>query len=319
MNGGAPALPLRAVRVSPVLVDDLAVVRALVGGRAAGGRADGDTPADTPPPDAAVLRWTRAWLVAWQAALAARGVIGTADAWTVALPRSDWPTLRGDPDRRRQAAAVELLARTRLAEWDAAGALRLVERAFVSHRAGLEVDWPAAYRACRAEPASLLTLRAVVDCLPALDDPGPITLRELAARTDYGEKQVRIALHRLVEARVLATREAAGQPTQYRLTDLYLGRGTPPPVGPALVPRRSPDPPAGAPDRAAMAPAPAPAAVGTPDARSAESPVAPSRATPAFRLSLNGATVALAAGLTASVELDPDGVPHLHVGAAPRP
>jgi hypothetical protein len=288
VNGGAPATPLRAVRVTPVLVDDLAPTRAV------------GHPA---PPEPEALRWTRAWMVAWQAALHARGVIGATDAATVALPRADWPTLRGDPDRRRQAQAVHALVASGLAHLDANGALRLGDRAFVAHRAGLELDWPAALRACRAEPASLLTLRAVVDGLAALDDPGPITLRELAGRTGYGEKQVRIALHRLVEAGVLATREAPGQPTRYRVTDPLLGRRTARPSPPAaqLVTRPGPDsaPPPAAPPAAAH-------------------PATTARPAPAFRLTLNGATVALAAGLTAHVELDADGVPHLHVTAPPR-
>jgi predicted transcriptional regulator len=225
-------------------------------------------------------------------------VIGTVDPWTVALAPADWPVLRGDPERRRQHAAADLLVRLGLAERRPDRALALTARAFVPHRAGLEVDWSAAFQECRGEPAALLTLRAVVDGLTALDDPAPITLRELAPRTGYGEKQVRTALHRLVAAGVLETREAPGQPTRYRVTDALLGRGAHAATvqaGPRLV---------------------TPAAAGA-----APEPVVPARPTssaPALRLSLNGSTVTLAAGLIASVDLDSDGVPHLHVSVQPR-
>lgn len=290
MNAGAPTIALRPVRVSPVLVDDLALTRAL---RTAPAPAEGGAAHE---PDAE--RWTRAWLVGWQAALHTRGVIGSVEPWTLALAPADWPALRGDPDRRRQTAAVALLARVGLAVVRGDGSATLAERAFVSHRAGLEVDWGAAFTSCRGEPAALLTLRAVVDGLPAVDDPSPLTLRELAARTGYGEKQVRTALHRLVAAQILETREAPGQPTRYRVTDLLLGRSgstaLSAPRGPQRVPADTP---------AVHAPA------GAPPPSAAAAP----RSAPAFRVSLNGATIALAAGLTANVELDADGVPHLHI------
>lgn len=291
MNAGAPAVALRAVRVSPVLVDDMELPRSL--GRPNRGTADGGSP------DPETVRWARAWMVAWQAVLYDRGVIGAAAPWTVAIAPAEWPALRGDPDRVRQRAAATLLLQVGLAELQANGDLAMGERAFAPHRAGLELNWGAAFRECRGEPAALLTLRAVVDGLRALDDPAPITLRELAPRTGYGEKQVRTALHRLVTAGVLATREAPGQPTRYRVTDALLGRGAPAagvPTGPQVVAHSASDAIA-----ATLASRAAPAGV--------------SKQSPAFRLSLNGATVTLAAGLTANIELDVDGVPHLHISA----
>ncbi|GJG89486.1 hypothetical protein tb265_46670 [Gemmatimonadetes bacterium T265] len=283
MNGGPPAVALRAVRVAPVLVDDLALTRAV----------DGSAWAANGSPDPEIVRWARAWTIGWQSVLHARGIVGAADPWTVALSPADWPELRGDPDRHRLDAAVALLKQVGLADSRGDGAVTLGPRAFVPHRAGLELDWGAAFRACRGEPAALLTLRAVVDGLAALDDPAPLTLRELASRSGYGEKQVRTALQRLIAAGVLATRESPGQPTRYRITDALLGRGGPAPAAPV------------GPQRLSEAPAPA-------------SPPAPSHQTaPAFRLSLNGATVAIAAGMTASVELDADGVPHVHLTAPP--
>lgn len=310
MNGGAPAGALRAVRLNPVLVDDRALVREL--GRLHPVVGSGS---DVDASDPEIVRWTRAWLVAWQGALCARSAIGRVDAWSVSIPRDEWPTLKGDPDHRRRDAAVALLVHAGLAsaarpEHTRRGesqlapdasvaigleAITLTERAFIEHRAGLELDWSAAYRACRAEPAALLTLRAVVDCVQVLDDPTPITLRELAARTDYGEKQVRVALRRLVEAEILATRNAPGQPTRYRVTDRMLGRVNDSSVGSTRPMALDTSPPA---------------VRRTPDAPSA----APRQSgAPAFRLTLNGATLTLPAGLTADVEVDADGVPHLRI------
>lgn len=321
MNAGTPAVALRALRLTPVLVDDHALVREL--GRSDPVRGAGS---DLDAPEAELVRWTRAWLVAWQAELYARSVIGRVHAWDVSIPRDEWPRLKGDPDHRRRDAAVALLVRTGLAGAappdhtrharaqlapDASArvapdTLVLTERAFVEHRAGLEIDWSAAYRACRAEPATLLTLRAVVDCLPVLDDPGPVTLRELALRTDYGEKQLRLALRRLVEANVLATHDAPGQPTRYRVTDRLLGRTN--------------EPPAGRPSPVVLDNSP-PAIRRAPDTRAAAPPQpgAPASGAPAFRLTLNGATLTLPPGLTADVEIDDDGVPHLRIRTAPRP
>lgn len=316
MNGGAPAVALRAVRLTPVLVDDRALGREL--GRL---RAVSDSMRDLELRDPEIVRWTRAWLVAWQGALHARSAIGRVHAWTVVIPRDEWPRLKGDPDHRRRDAAIALLIRTGLATAaysDPLGrgpsscttdsgsrgrfdTITLSERAFVEHRAGLEVDWAAACAACRSEPAALLILRAVVDCVPALDDPGPITLRELALRTDYGEKQVRSALRRLVEAEILTTRDAPGQPTRYRVTDRMLGR-----VG----------------ESSAVMPSPVALDVAAPSRRQtpdASAPLERQSSDPAFRLTLNGATLTLPAGLTAAVEFDADGVPHLRIGRSTGP
>jgi hypothetical protein len=115
-----------------------------------------------------------------------------------------------------------------------------------------------------------------------------LSLRELAARTGYGEKQVRVALRRLVEARALVATEAPGQPARYRLGDAALGRGAP-------------------------LPSPVSAAVAAPAGPGTVAPAPTAGSAPALRLTLGGVTVSLAAGLTAHVAYDADGVPHLTV------
>ena len=102
MNGGAPTTPasaLRALRLDPVLVDDLALDARL-----------GQDPGH-PPVDPEIVRWARAWLVVWQGVLHAAGVIGTAPPWSVAVPLADVPSLKGDPAGTRRAEAIALLER----------------------------------------------------------------------------------------------------------------------------------------------------------------------------------------------------------------
>ena len=77
------------------------------------------------------------------------------------------------------------------------------------------------------------------------------TLGELADRTAYAPKQVRIALRRLVEVGVLRTSEAAGMATQYCFGPVAIpGPGVPPVVVPSLA---SP-PPAVVPQQPPVAP-----------------------------------------------------------------
>jgi hypothetical protein len=174
---------------------------------------------------ASLVRWTRAWLVLWQGALHAAGVIGAEAPWTVPVALAAVPTLKGDPDGRRREAAVALLERAGLLACRDDGASgTLAAPLFVAHRAGLEVDWGWACGAAAREPAALLVLRALSELVAPLDAAAPVSLRELAARTGYGEKQVRVALRRLVEAHALVATEAPGQPARYRLSDAALGR-----------------------------------------------------------------------------------------------
>src|SRR5438067_6010643 len=152
MNGGGPlALPLRALRHEPVLVDDRSAAGRLAS--AAIGLPPADLPLDVPE----LVRWTRAWLVACQAVLHERGVIGSVPPWTVPVPSTDLPTLKGDPEGRRHAAALALAERAGLLSRALDGrAVTLAERLFVPHRAGLELAWTAICRAVRFEPAPLL-------------------------------------------------------------------------------------------------------------------------------------------------------------------
>jgi hypothetical protein len=290
VNGGVPATPpagLRALRLDPVLVDDLALDARLA---AAGSSADAAADPET-------VRWARAWLVVWQGVLHAAGVIGTIPPSAATTRLADVPGLKGDPAGVRRSQAIALLERLALlTPVDGGAAARLDDALFTPHRAGLEVDWGAAARACRHEPAPLLVLRALVEVVVPPDAPTPVSLRELAGRTGYAEKQVRVALRRLADAGVVAATETAGQATRYRLTSATLGR----PVAAA-----APAPPVAPPLSMVGPPASAPAP--TPAAAASASP-APA---PAVRLTLNGVTLGIAAGLAADVTLDADGLPHV--------
>lgn len=291
MNGGGPlAAPLRALRHVPVVVDDVGLVPRLATAAASAPAVDGLT-LDV----GELVRWTRAWMVACQGVLHERGVIGTLPPWTVPLPVADLPTLKGDPEHRRRDAALALLDRAGAVTRAVDGrAVTLAESAFVEHRAGLEVEWAAVSRAARFEPAALLVARALADLVVPPAEPAPVTLGELAQRTGYAPKQVRVALRRLTDAGVLRTSESAGMATQYCF-------------GTVAVP--GPSSAIGQPVRQAVPAGPAVPEVSAP-------PVAPpalpgtGRAV-ALRLTLNGVTLSLGAGLAPHVELGPDGVPHV--------
>jgi hypothetical protein len=293
VNGGPPlAAPLRALRFAPVLVDDVGPIAQLAATAAL------LSPADLPLDAAELVRWTRAWLVAFQGALHDAGAIGGAQPWTVPLPHSELPALKSDPEGRRRAAALTLLERTGLLASDrATQAVALDVRAFVPHRAGLEVAWGAVGRAVRWEPAPLLVARALADLVVPAEQPVPVTLRELVERTGYAAKQVRAALRRLADERVIEASEAPGAPSEYRFGIVALPR--------AAEASETAEPPAPSPARLALA---------APDARpvSPEPPLgAASARRVALRMTLNGVTVSLGAGLSPHVELGPDGIPHL--------
>lgn len=308
MNGGAPTTtPLRALRHAPVLVDDLGALPRLAAAAAivATNAADADE----------LTRWTRAWLVAWQGVLHAANLIGTVDPWTVPVALGEVPTLKGDPQRRRRDAAVATLERAGLLKRSQDRATgRLAESLFTEHRAGLELDWAAAGRACRYEPAALLALRALSELVVPLDTPAPVSLRELADRTGYAQKQMRVALRRLVEAGVLGVSEAAGQAARYRVTDAMLGRGRHP-MSAALGPRAvggAIRPSAIAGDSAPLPPFPSPAGAGG-GAPHPGAPESPAPSATGLRVTLNGVTLKLAPGMTVDVSADADGVPHLTI------
>jgi hypothetical protein len=286
VNGAGPlATSLRALRHAPVLVDDVGIAPRLAA--VAGDMLTADVPLDP----AELVRWTRAWVVAWQGVLAARGVIGTLPPWTVPLAVADLPVLKGDPEGRRRTAALELLERSRVVALAPGGrTLSLDESAFVEHRSGIELQWDAICRAARFQPASLLVARALADLVGPPSDPAPVTLRELAERTGYAPKQVRVSLRRLVEARVLRTAESAGMATRYCFGTV----ATLEPVDTSPAPSIA--------RTVAASPEPMP-----------QAPASPSLAprSVALRMTLNGVTITLGAGLSPHVELGPDGVPHV--------
>jgi hypothetical protein len=293
VNGGTPLVTsLRALRYAPVLVDDLAAAERLV--PFAGELATPDVPLSAPE----LVRWTRAWLVALQGVLHDRGAIGSAQPWTVTIPRAELPALKGDPDGRRRAAAVALLERCGLLRSGVDPALvMLAEPAFTPHRAGLELSWGAICRAVRWEPAPLLVVRGLAEQVSPPQQPVPVTLRDLIDRSGYAAKQVRSANARLVEARVVSVQESAGMPSEYCFGtvatsgDASERLGVRPTVSvaqPAALPPIEP---------------PARAAAGR---------------RVALRMTLNGVTVTLGAGLSPHVELGPDGVPHLSFDPPPE-
>lgn len=307
MNGGGPLVaPLRALRHAPMLVDDVGVVPVL--GRAAGDSALGPF-ADVEE----LVRWTRAWLVVWQGALHSRGVIGSVPPWTASVPLDELPTLKGDPDRRRRSAALALLEHAGLLTAAEDGrSVRLAESVFVSHRAGLEIDWGTLTRTLRCEPAPLLTVRALAELIVPPEDPTPVTLRELAERTGYAPKQVRVALRRLADAGVVRVSEASGVATRYCFDSAARLAGQ---IVTSDVRMTTPDREAAPP---ASAPTPAARAAAVPRMGPLPSPAVAPAPRVAVRMTLNGVTLTLGAGLTPHVELDPDGVPHISFDADPR-
>jgi hypothetical protein len=293
VNGGGPlATPLRALRHAPVLVDDVAIVPRLhAAARSIDASASGALDVEE------LIRWTRAWLIVWQSVLHARGIIGSIPPWTAPVPIADVPSLKGDPDRRRRTAATALLEKAMLLHFSAdRAAATLDESAFLPHRAGLELNWEAVCHAVRYEPAPVLIVRALAEVIVPPREPSPVTLRELADRTGYAQKQVRVGLRRLIEAHVLGVSESAGAAARYWFVDASAGSERP--AAPALSQPARLDPPL------------------TPDPRHAPAPVPAGRHV-AVRMTLNGVTVSLGPGLQPHVELGPDGIPHVTFDGPP--
>ncbi len=346
MNAERPfPLSLRSVRERPVLVDDLGVLPQLAAVAA-------PVPLGASVMTVAELtRWTRAWLVACQGMLHTRGIIGALPPWTVPLPIAELPMLRGDPDRRRQTAAMACLERASIATLSKDGTqLTFAESAFTVHRAALDLDWSAIVQPLNGEPAPLLVVRALAEQIMPPDALTPVTLRELAARTGYTPKQVRIALRRLSGAGLLRANETAGAPVQFAFTAVARGVGSVAlPSGEIAARGVSAAQQTGAPawswthgrsaGRASGAPTDVSPPSGTPQARAAAGrstssdgtgpvaptplAVAPAASAPAdsapgtqaraiaLRLTLNGITLSLGPGLQPHVALDPDGVPRI--------
>lgn len=299
---------LRAIRREPLLVDDrLLVTRltvaapgqlgAVMVSRHAGKSADRRLSPD-------LVRWARAWLVCWHAALVADPRYGRDEPWTIALPFDTvtWP--HGLSDQKRRAGVLAALDRAGVLSYDGdaaqATSARLDKECFIEHRAALALDWPAAVAACDREPATLLVLRALAEHVVPPDALAAVPRRDLVARTGYQQKQVRVALRRLAAASIIDTEGDVGETARYRFTARAIGREW-------GVAGQFPETPAPAGARTASV-----AAVNTP---------APMLDPGGIRVVVGGVTVTLQAGadfsvgkgFSAAIELGGDGQPELRI------
>jgi hypothetical protein len=292
--------PLRALRHEPLFIDDQFVADRL--------RVDGSLPAET-------ARWARAWLVCWHAALVADARFGLDDPWAIALPLDGVVAPRGAGGAERLRVVRDALVASgvlvaaggdgRSARWQVAQAV------FTEHAAAVTLDWPGAVTACGAEPAALLVLRALADLVVPLDAPAAVPRRDLVERTGYQQKQVRVAVRRLVAADLIAADGDVGTTARYRFTPRALGRVWSEPAPRDTAPRLAPN----------AAPNAAPNL--TPDETPDAAPPVRSPVGDGVQLVIGGATLTIAAGaafeiaagVAARLELGPDGRPRLVIRA----
>lgn len=283
---------LRAIRSEPLLLDDRFVADRLAGAL---------------PDD--VSRWARAWLVCWFATLVADERYGRLDPWDIDVPLDAVVTPKGAGDAARLRLVIDALAASGVATVEETSRGRRVERigrvsadVFASHHAALALDWGTAVARCGGEPAAILVLRALAELVVPLDAVAAVPRRDLMARTGYQQKQVRVALRRLLAADLVAAEGEVGTTARYRFTPRALGRAwpeQPPAAGPAPVLVSAP------PSNPVQAPMPA----------------ATSATGDGVRLVIGGATLTIAAGasfeigegIAARLELGPDGKPRLVV------
>jgi DNA-binding transcriptional ArsR family regulator len=285
---------LRAIRREPLLLDDRLVAERLAGA----------LPNET-------ARWARAWLVCWFAALAADERFGRADPWDLTLPLDAVALPKGGGDGARQRLVLQALAEAGIAtvHEEAQGrrhvrVARLADDVFAEHPAALAVDWGAVIARCGAEPAALLVMRALAELIVPVDGVSAVPRRDLVAWTGYQQKQVRVAIRRLLAADLIVADGDVGTTARYRLTPRALGRPWPTQEAPA-----APEP-----TRASRA-QPVPHA-------GREGATAATSAGDGIHVVVGGATVTLAAGasleigsgLAARMEVGPDGRPRLVVG-----
>jgi hypothetical protein len=299
---------LRAIRREPLLVDDRVVME----------RLDAALPAD-------VARWGRAWLVCWFATLSSDERFGRVDPWEIPIRLDAVALPKGAGDHARQRAVVDALTNGGLASaWTESApngrrslqVVQLERDVFAEHPAALAVDWATVVSRSGAEPAALLVVRALADLIVPIDATAAVPRRDLVARTGYQQKQVRVALRRLVAADLVGADGDVGTTARYHFTARTLGRPWSegihvgePPVAPPLAAQPA----------AASAPSP------VPNASSASSASSASDAS-GVRLVIGGATVTVAAGasfeigagLAARLELGPDGQPRLVVDPTSR-
>jgi DNA-binding transcriptional ArsR family regulator len=294
VTGERARSPLRALRRDPLLVDDRLVAERL--------RPSGLDPE--------ITRWARAWLVCWHAALVGDERYGRDDPWEIDL-QLDGVTLpkgAGDVERRRSVlAALEAggIATTDDVSGRRGPTVRLTRGVFAEHPAALGIDWETAVTRAGAEPAALLVMRALADLLIPSDALTAVPRRDLIERTGYQQKQVRVAIRRLVAADLVTADGEVGTTARYQFTPRAMGR----------LWREAPEPATFAPLRE-----PAPQPVPQP-APPAHAPVA-TAATDGLQLLIGGAMVTIAAGaafeigagVAARLEIGPDGRPRLVVG-----
>ena len=327
---------LRALREQPALADDQAVARRL--------SASALSPDDS--------RWARAWLVCSQATLMADpryGIDPTADL--VFDPRQV-PAPKGMADVARRVAVLDTLltagvlrpvpevdagvvarlghaphghpprGRPHLSAVPAApvplsGRVSWTPAVCMVHSAAVTLDWPHVVSACGREPAALLVARTLAEFLLPLDAWSMVPRRDLVERTGYQQKQVRVALRRLAVAGLLEAEGESGRVARYRF------------AAPALRQRWSADPTATAPSRPAVSAAAAagPGAVGHTSPPGAPAPDATRPAANAAEGGIemlvggvtvrvaSGASLDIAAGARARVEVGPDGRLRLSVSS----
>jgi len=267
-------------------------------------RLDGPLPAET-------ARWARAWLVCWFAALAADERYGRDEPWQIAVPLDAVALPKGAGDAARQRLVLQALVDAGVASVHeetrgrrSVRVARLAAEVFAEHPAALGVAWETVVARCGAEPAALLVMRALAELIVPLDGIAAVPRRDLVSRTGYQQKQVRIALRRLVAADLLTADGDVGTTARYRLTPRALGR--------QWVGETTPEP------------APEPVRVPA-DARHASDTTAPPVARSAddgVQVVIGGATLTVApgasfeigAGVAARLEVGPDGRPRLVVG-----
>jgi hypothetical protein len=277
-RGALGTSSLRAIRHGPALVDDLgaAPVLAAAAARARTRRRS--------------CGWTRAWLRALAGGVPRRRGDRRRGAVDRARGARGVPTLKGDPDGHRRRRPVALLERPASSSSGDGRARTLAAPLFVAHAAGLEVDWGWAVRRRPARPAALPRPSALSGAGRAHSTPRRRVAPELARAPATGRSRCASPSAGSWRPRARRT-EAPGQPARYRLGDAALGRGAP-------------------------LPSPVSATVAAPAGPGTVAPAPTAGSAPALRLTLGGVTVSLAAGLTAHVAYDADGVPHLTVPPA---
>lgn len=328
---------LRALRQQPALVDDVAAVRLLTSAPAASGA--GGLSEDE-------VRWARAWLVCTQAAVvtatehevgksvgpafdaervqAPKGLAGPARQAEVLAALVEAGVLRPAPDGVHTISGSALRGRTRTAERESSprgpGGLQPVlpgPRVYWApavcavHSASVEIDWVRAVAACGREPAALLILRTLAEYVIPADAWTGVPRRDFVDRSGYQQKQVRVALRRLVAAGVIEADGENGRTARYR----FAARVLAPRWNQTGASERAGNPPVDVSRNHASAPD---AVIGTPSivSRAAARATASDPDVQGVEVVLGGVTVHMAPG--ASLDVGPGAHARIEVGADGR-